>query len=126
GSFERFMAILIEQFSGAFPAWLSPVQAMVLPISEKQNKRASEVLALLKENGIRAELDDRNESIGKKIREAEMDKAPYMIIIGEKEVEAEKIAVRGRSQKDLGQMDPVKFLETLKEEIGTRSIKPKI
>lgn len=125
GSFERFMAILIEQFAGAFPAWLSPIHAKVLPISEKQNKYAKNVMEQLKAAGIRAEIDDRNESIGKKIREAEMEKAPYMIILGEKEAEAEKISVRARNQKDLGAMKLSEFLETLKEEINERSIKSK-
>lgn len=122
GSFERFMAILTEQFAGAFPAWLSPVQAKVLPISENQNKYAEKVLKELSEAGIRAELDDRNESIGKKIREAEIKKAPYMIIVGEKEAEAGRISVRARNQKDLGSMDLGGFIKTLAEEIAKRSL----
>src|SRR6185369_7216427 len=76
GSLERFMAILIEHYAGAFPAWLSPVQVKILPITDKQNKYAEQVLASLKESGIRVELDDRSESVGKKIREAEMEKVP--------------------------------------------------
>jgi threonyl-tRNA synthetase len=129
GSFERFMAILIEHFGGAFPAWLAPVQAAVLPITDKQNKYAREVVKNLKAAGVRVEIDERNESIGKKIREAEMQKVPYMLIIGEKEVPAKggsasggKVAVRGRNQKDLGAIKLDKFVKLLTEEIAERKI----
>lgn len=117
GSFERFMGILIEQFAGAFPTWLSPVQATILPITDKQNKYAKEVLAELKELGLRVEIDERNESIGKKIREAEMQKVPYMLIIGEKEMKSKKVAVRGRNQKDLGAIKLNKFQDIIVSEI---------
>jgi threonyl-tRNA synthetase len=120
GSFERFLGILIEHFGGAFPAWLAPVQAIVLPITNKQNKYAKTILAQLKELGIRVEMDDRNESIGKKIREAEMNKVPYMLIIGEKEEKARKVSIRGRNQKDHGSMKLEKFCEGLVAEILAR------
>lgn len=122
GSFERFMGILIEQFAGAFPVWLSPVQATILPITDKQNKYANQVLAELKELGLRVEIDDRNESIGKKIREAEMQKIPYMLIIGEKEIKAKKVAVRGRNQKDLGAIKLNKFQDIIVSEIVSKQL----
>ena len=121
GSAERFMMILIEHFAGAFPVWLSPVQTKILPITDKQNKYAETVLTELKAQGIRAELDDRSESVGKKIREAEMEKVPYMLIVGEKEVEAKSVAVRGRNQHDLGVMKLDKFIKKTSDEIQNRT-----
>lgn len=121
GSYERFLAILIEHFAGAFPVWLSPVQVKVLPITDKQNKYAQQVVDELKENNIRVELDDRSESVGKKIREAEMEKVPYMLIVGEKEVATKSVAVRGRNQKDLGAMKIDKFSKKILEEIKARA-----
>ncbi len=119
GSYERFMGILIEQFAGAFPLWLSPVQVSILPISKKQNKYAKAVEKELNSlvPGIRLELDDRDESIGKKIREAQMNKSPYMLILGEKEMKSKKISIRTRSQKDLGAMLLKKFAEKVRQEI---------
>src|SRR5258708_7154591 len=121
GSLERFIGILIEHYAGAFPVWISPVQAKILPISEKQNKYAKEVYEALKESGIRVEFDDRDESVGKKIREAEMEKVPYMLIVGEKEQKAKSVAVRGRNQKDLGVMKLNKFVKQISEEIQDRA-----
>lgn len=121
GSLERFIGILIEHYAGAFPVWLSPVQVKVLPITDKQNKYAHDVAHDLKSLGIRVELDDRSESVGKKIREAEMEKVPYMLIIGEKEVTAKSVAVRARNQKDLGAMKLDKFSQKIREEISERS-----
>ncbi|MEK7075452.1 MAG: threonine--tRNA ligase, partial [Patescibacteria group bacterium] len=119
GSLERFLAILIEQFEGAFPLWLSPVQVSILPISKKQNKYARAVEKELKEliPDIRLEVDDRDESIGKKIREAQMNKSPYMLVLGEKEMKSKKISVRTRAQKDLGAMPLKKFVPKLVKEI---------
>lgn len=122
GSLERFLAILIEHFGGAFPTWLSPVQATILPITDKQNKYAKQVLSELKELGLRIELDDRNESVGKKIREAEMQKIPYMLIIGEKEEKAKKVSVRIRNQKDLGAMKIEKLADQMVSEILGRKL----
>jgi threonyl-tRNA synthetase len=121
GSLERFIGILIEHYAGAFPIWLAPVQAKILPISDKLNKYAKGVLEELKEAGIRAELDDRAESVGKKIREAEMEKVPYMLILGEKEAKAKSISVRGRNQKDLGVMKIDKFIKRVTKEITDRA-----
>jgi threonyl-tRNA synthetase len=117
GSIERFISVLIEHMAGSFPAWLSPIQVRVLPISDKQNKYAQKIQEELAELGVRAELDDRTESVGKKIREAEMQKVPYMLIIGEKEMKAKKVAVRARNQKDLGAMKLEKFTDRLVTEI---------
>jgi threonyl-tRNA synthetase len=122
GSFERFLGILIEQFAGAFPTWLAPVQATVLPISDKQKKYAKQVADELSELGLRVDMDERNESIGKKIREAEMQKIPYMLIIGEKEMKSKKVAARGRNQKDYGAIKLQKFQEMIVEEIVSRKL----
>lgn len=104
GSPERFLGVLIEHYAGAFPFWLAPVQIVILPISEKHLKYSSEVAKSLRGEGFRVEIDQRNESIGKKIRESEMQKVPYMLIVGDKEVEAKKVAVRKYGEGDLGQM----------------------
>jgi threonyl-tRNA synthetase len=122
GSLDRFMGIVIEHFAGAFPAWLAPVQVKILPISDKQNKYSRKIYDNLAELGIRVELDDRTESVGKKIREAEMQKVPYMLIIGEKEMKAKKISVRGRNQNDLGAMKLEKFADKLVTEILGRKL----
>lgn len=102
GAIERFMAILIEHFAGAFPLWLAPVQVKVMPITDRAHAYASEVYNELSEAGIRVELDDRSEKIGFKIREAQMAKIPYMLVIGDREVENQLVAVRSREQGDLG------------------------
>jgi len=114
GSTERFLAILIEHFAGAFPFWLAPLQVTILTINEKVETYAEEILKELKSKDIRAELDSRNESISKKIREAELQKIPYLLIIGEKEAAAKKIAVRERGQGDLGQKTLEEFLKIAK------------
>ncbi len=102
GSLDRFIGVLVEHYGGAFPLWLAPVQAKVLPISRTFNQYAEQVLSELKAAGIRAELDDRDEKIGYKIREAQMKKAPYMFVVGEKEAEAGTVAVRKRAEGDIG------------------------
>ncbi|MGE5298135.1 MAG: threonine--tRNA ligase, partial [Acidobacteriaceae bacterium] len=122
GSAERFMAVLIEQFSGAFPVWLSPVQAVVLPISEKVAEYSQQVMDKLEGLGVRVEIDVRNESIGKKIRESEMKKTPYMLVIGEKEAAAGSVAVRARNQKDLGAMEVDEFAKKILKEIEDKSL----
>lgn len=120
GSLERFIGILIEHYAGAFPVWLSPVQATILPISDNQNDWAEKVYGELKAEGIRVEINKNNETLGKKIRAAEMQKIPYLLVIGEKEIEAKSIAIRKRGQGDIGQMKIEKFLEKIKEEIYTK------
>ncbi|OIO50265.1 threonine--tRNA ligase [bacterium (Candidatus Gribaldobacteria) CG_4_10_14_0_2_um_filter_41_16] len=117
GSFERFIGVLIEHYAGAFPVWLSPIQAIVLPIGQDHQKYGQEVLDLLKQNNIRAILNLDNETIGKKIREAEMQKIPYILVVGDKEISAKSVAVRQRGAGDKGAMTIDKFIATIKEEI---------
>ncbi len=120
GSIERFIGILIEHFGGAFPTWLAPVQVRILPITDRQQDYAEALLAELKSQGIRVEIDKRSEKIGYKIREGQLQKIPYLLLVGEKEVEAGSVAVRHRKQGDLGSQEPVKFIEMIKEEISQR------
>jgi threonyl-tRNA synthetase len=123
GSIERFIGILIEHFAGAFPAWLAPVQVKVLPISDKFAQYGESVRKKLEEEGIRVELDTRSEKIGYKIREAQMQKIPYMLIVGQKEQEEGKVSVRSRGAGDEGQKSLAEFVETLKAEIASKSIR---
>jgi len=117
GSLERFLAVVIEHTAGRFPLWLTPEQAIVLPISEKFNETAQQVAELLKECDIRAIIDERNEKIGRKIRDAEIAKTPFMLIIGEKEADAGTISVREQGQGDLGSMTPNEFEKLVKDRI---------
>lgn len=117
GSIERFIGVLIEHYAGAFPTWLAPVQVKILTISDKQKEYADELVKQFMKEGIRAELDDREEKIGYKIREAQLQKIPYMLIIGEKEVEANALGVRARKEGDIGQMPVKEFISKIKEEI---------
>jgi threonyl-tRNA synthetase (EC 6.1.1.3)/Ser-tRNA(Thr) hydrolase (EC 3.1.1.-) len=122
GSIERFIAILTEHFAGAFPVWLSPVQAKILTITEKHIPYAEEVMARLQEKGIRVELDDRNEKIGFKIREAQMEKVPYMLVVGDKEAEAGHVAVRSRREGDIGSMPLDAFIARITAEIDSKAL----
>jgi len=121
GSLERFMAVMIEHFAGAFPTWLTPTQVVILPISEHQKEYALNIFNTLKEKDIRVELDDSNESLGKRIRNAKMRKIPYMIVIGDKEKEAGVITVEGRVDKLEGITTEV-FIERLEKEIKGRTL----
>jgi len=114
GSLERFIGILIEHYAGALPLWLSPVQAKILPVSDKFMKYAGKVKKDLEKEDVRTEIDERNESLGKKIRDAELQKIPYMLIVGEKEVKAKKIAVRPLKGKDLGSLTLDKLIKIIK------------
>ena len=120
GSIERFIGILIEHFAGAFPTWLAPVQVKVLPISDKYMDYAEKVLAQMKDAGIRAELDSRAEKIGYKIREAQMQKVPYMLVVGAKEEESGLVSVRSRFEGDEGQKSVEEFISDLQEEIAQK------
>ena len=120
GSLERFFGILIEHYAGAFPLWLSPVQVKVLPITEKQTMYAEEVVSLLRNEGLRVELDSRNEKIGYKIREAQMEKVPFMFIIGGKEEESRSVSVRLRKEGDTGTMPLASALARIKEALTKR------
>jgi len=121
GSIERFIAILTEHFAGAFPTWLAPVQVKVLPIIDKHHDYAQQVQKKLEAAGIRAEVDYRNEKIGYKIREAQMEKVPYMLVIGDKEAENGQVAVRSRKDGDLGPMPLDTFLGKIVEEVETKA-----
>ena len=122
GSIERFIGILIEHFAGAFPTWIAPVQVKALPISDKFMDYGNEILGKLNKAGIRAEIDTRAEKIGYKIREAQINKIPYMIVVGAKEEEEKKIAVRSRRKGDEGQMSLPDFIASLLKEIDTKEI----
>ena len=122
GSFERFMMILIEHFAGAFPLWLAPEQVRVLPISEKFVDYAGQIKDQLRQAGIRVTLDDSNESLGKRIRNSELYKIPYTVIVGEKEQESGTLAVRKYSQGDLGSSNVEEFITTLVENIKNKSL----
>ena len=117
GSMERFVAVLIEHTGGKFPLWLTPEQAVVLPISEKYNDYAKKVVEFLNNNDIRASIDDRNETIGKKIRENELKRVPFLLIVGEKEMEAEMISIRKQGDGDKGQMSVVEFAGMVTAEV---------
>ena len=117
GSMERFVAVLLEHCAGEFPLWLTTDQLAILPLSEKFNEYAENLLELLKNSDIRGFVDDRNEKIGKKIREAEIGKIPFMLIVGEKEVEMNKMAVRQRGEGDLGVMEVNEFVKLINEKI---------
>jgi threonyl-tRNA synthetase len=121
GSLERFFGMLIEHYAGAFPIWLAPVQAKVLSITDKQLDFAKGVRDTMLAAGIRAELDTRNEKIGFKIREASMEKVPYILVVGDKEVQQDAVAVRERGGKDLGAMPVAEFIRQTTELIRTRS-----
>ena len=122
GSIERFIAILIENYAGAFPTWLAPVQVRVMNITDSQKDYANGIVNKLKDLGIRAEMDERNEKIGYKIREAQLQKVPYMIVIGDKEMNEGKVAVRSRKGGDLGAMELDQFVSKLTEEIAGKYI----
>ncbi|WP_406242324.1 threonine--tRNA ligase [Tissierella carlieri] len=117
GSMERFMGILIEHFAGKFPVWLAPVQAIILPISDKFNNYAYEIKKEMADRGIRVELDDRAEKIGYKIREAQLQQIPYMLVVGEKEVEEKLVSVRKRDEGDKGQIKVEDFIDQVIEEV---------
>jgi len=120
GSIERFIGILTEHYAGAFPTWLSPVQVKVMPITDRTAAYADEIAAKLQARGIRVETDHRNEKIGYKIREAQMEKVPYMLVLGDKEAEGNQVAVRSRAGGDLGAMDYAAFEAILLDEVERR------
>jgi threonyl-tRNA synthetase len=120
GSMERFIAVLIEHCAGNFPLWLSPEQVIILGISEKYNDYAHKVSEFLKNSDIRASVDERDEKIGKKIRDAEIRKVPYMLIVGEKEAAENSVSVRKHGQGDLGSMPLDKFSEMILDDVNAR------
>jgi len=122
GSLERFMGILIEHYAGKFPLWLAPVQVRVLPITDKVNDYAGSVVKGLQEVGIRVEIDNKNDTLQAKIRNAQEQEIPYMLIVGEKEKSAKEVSVRARSGKDSGSQPLEKFVEDIKKEIEEKTI----
>lgn len=121
GSFERFIAILAEHFQGAFPIWLSPVQVQIIPIAERHLDYAQKVLEQLKDSGIRAEVDSRAETMQAKIRDAQLQKIPYMLIVGDRESETDQVSVRTREEKDLGAMKVEAFLDKIRTDIDSKT-----
>ncbi|HGL6885214.1 TPA: His/Gly/Thr/Pro-type tRNA ligase C-terminal domain-containing protein, partial [Citrobacter koseri] len=122
GSMERFIGILTEEFAGFFPTWLAPVQVVVMNITDTQSEYVNELTQKLQNAGIRVKADLRNEKIGFKIREHTLRRVPYMLVCGDKEVEAGKVAVRTRRGKDLGSLDVNEVIEKLQQEIRSRSL----
>ena len=122
GSLDRFMAYLIEETMGAFPAWLAPVQVKVLPVTDRAAEYANEISAALDAKGFRMEVDERNEKIGKKIREATLEKVPYMLVVGDRDMENKTVSVRTRSGEDLGAMSLDAFAAKLGEDVATKAI----
>jgi threonyl-tRNA synthetase len=119
GATERMMAYLIELYGGAFPAWLAPVQAVVIPIADRHNDYAHEVLHSLQSAGFRAEVDTRSERMNAKIRDAQLQKVPYMLVAGDRERDAQAVAVRTRTGEDLGAMPVFQFIDRLRDEVVT-------
>ena len=109
GSMERFAGILIEHYAGRFPAWLAPVQVTILPVADRHNEYAMKVAEDLRAAGVRVEVDERTESVGRKIRDAELGRFPYMLVVGDRESEAGEVSVRSHEQGELGSMKPDKF-----------------
>jgi threonyl-tRNA synthetase len=122
GSVERFFGILVEHYAGAFPLWLAPVQVEICPVSEKVIDYAKHVTETLKRHGVRVHLDDRNEKLPAKIRDAQMQKIPYMLVVGGKEAEAGTVSVRHRSKGDLGPRPLSDFVDALGQETESRAI----
>ncbi len=121
GCYERTLAMLIEKYAGAFPTWLCPVQTKILPLVDKHHDFAQKVAQMLRDKGVKVEVDIRNEKIGYKIREAQMEKIPYMLVIGDKEMENNAVSVRSRKDGDLGAMSAEQFVDKIVEEIRTRA-----
>lgn len=122
GSVERFFGILVEHYAGAFPAWLAPIQATVLPITDRQNEWANTVAARIKEAGVRVTIDDRSEKVNFKIREAQVQKIPYMLVVGPREAESGQVAVRHRKKADLGAVSLDDFIATIQAEIASKAV----
>jgi threonyl-tRNA synthetase len=121
GSIERFFGILLEHYAGAFPVWLAPIQAIVLPITDRQTDYARQVMLRLKEAGIRVTLDDRSEKVNLKIREAQLQKIPYMLVVGDREQQNGMVAVRNRKLGDLGAQPLADFIGAVRKLIDDKA-----
>jgi threonyl-tRNA synthetase len=120
GSMERFLGVLIEHYGGAFPLWLAPVQATVIPIADRHVEYAHRVAENLRAAGLRVEVDERGERMQAKIRDAQLQKVPYMLVVGDKEAASESAAVRCRSGEDLGALPLFQVIDRLKDEVASR------
>jgi threonyl-tRNA synthetase len=120
GSFERFIGILVEHYAGEFPLWLAPLQALVLPIADRHFDYAREVARVLADAGIRTEVDERAESIGRKIREGELRKAPYMLVVGDAEMQSREVAVRRHREGDQGRSPLDEFVPAIRDAVARR------
>jgi threonyl-tRNA synthetase len=114
GSLERFFAILVEHYAGAFPLWLAPVQARVLPVAERHASRAREVASLLKKAGFRADVDDRGEPLGARVRDGEREKLPYLLVVGDRELETGSVSVRERGSGKAASFDPADWIRGIR------------
>ena len=123
GSIERFIGVITEHFAGAFPTWLNPVQVKMLPVTDRAAEYAKEIAAKLDAQGFRVEVDGRNEKIGKKIREAQLEKIPYMLVVGDRDMEAGTVSVRHRAEGDLGAMSLEEFAKMLREVVDSKAMK---
>ena len=124
GSLERFLGTLIEHYGGAFPLWLAPAQAIVLPIADRHNAYAAEVAAALEQAGLRARVDSRSQRIGAKIREAQLQKIPYMLVVGDREAAAQQVAVRRRSGQDRGTVALAEVIAGMQREVEAKASEP--
>jgi threonyl-tRNA synthetase len=124
GSVERFLGVLIEHYAGAFPIWLAPVQAVIIPISERHHEYARQVMRRLAGADLRVEIDGRNEKMGFKIREAQNQKIPYMLVVGDKESQSGEVSVRNRFLGDEGSQPLGGFLEKIEGFIKSRAVRP--
>ena len=124
GSLERFIGTLIEHYKGAFPVWLSPVQIIVIPIADRHHPYARKVAEVLKKEGLRVEIDDRSEKVGYKIREAQLAKIPFMLILGDKEEAEGNVAVRNRLKGDIGRFSLEVFISEIKDLIDKKALTP--
>ena len=122
GSIERFIGVITEHFAGAFPVWLNPVQVKVLPITDRALEYADQIAKQLDAADFRVEVDGRNEKIGKKIREATLEKIPYMLVVGDRDMENQTVSVRLRTGEDLGAMSMADFTARLKQDVDTKAI----
>ena len=122
GSLERFIGILIEHYAGAFPFWLAPVQVSLIPVAEAHEAHAKGIQKKMQEAGLRVETKPSSDTLGSRIRQAQTEKIPYMIVLGDKEIQADKIAVRSRTKGDLGQTALLEFLAKAKEEVEKRGV----
>ncbi len=123
GSIERFIGVITEHFAGAFPTWLSPVQVKILPVTDRALDYAKDIKAKLDAEGFRVEIDDRNEKTGRKIRDAQVEKVPYMLVVGDRDIENNTVSPRHRADGDLGAMSFEEFHNILKEVVDTKAIK---